>query len=250
MTHPEVARLRAPHLTSSSNLTMMCRMRYPGGKGKCYQRIVNLMPPHSTYIESHLGGGSVLRHKKPAQNNIGIDIDPRVIARWRERDLENCTVVEADAKTYLENRSFTGDELVYTDPPYLPQTRRRARIYRYDYSLEDHMALLEVLAKLPCRVMLSGYDSRLYNERLAQWRKVSFAAKTHTDVRQECIWLNFDSPAELHDGRFLGSSHRERQSVRRRHSRLFRKFDRMPAPERHHVLEQLATRYADGSQAS
>jgi DNA adenine methylase len=228
---------------------MICDMRYPGGKGKCYQRLVNLMPPHSTYIESHLGGGSVLRHKKRAQINIGLDTDPQVISCWRELDLEGCTIVEMDARAYLETYSFIGGELVYADPPYLTHTRRRARVYRHDYSVDDHVALLDVLAKLPCRVMLSGYDSQMYNERLNQWRKVSFAAKTHADVRQECVWLNFDPPHELHDARFIGDSYRERQSVRRRHDRLLRKFDRMPALERRHLLEQLTTRYADETEA-
>ncbi|MBS0352463.1 MAG: DNA adenine methylase, partial [Proteobacteria bacterium] len=48
-------------------------MSYPGGKGKCYQRLINLMPPHETYIETHLGSGAVLRNKRPAKTTIGID---------------------------------------------------------------------------------------------------------------------------------------------------------------------------------
>jgi site-specific DNA-adenine methylase len=39
-------------------------IKFLGGKGKCYQRLINLMPPHQTYIESHLGGGAVMRNKK------------------------------------------------------------------------------------------------------------------------------------------------------------------------------------------
>jgi len=35
-------------------------MRYLGGKGKTYQRIINLMPPRRVYIETHLGGGGSL----------------------------------------------------------------------------------------------------------------------------------------------------------------------------------------------
>ena len=58
-------------------------MRYPGGKGKCFQRLINLMPEHATYIETHLGGGAVMRHKRPAQRNIGIDVDAQVIDAWR-----------------------------------------------------------------------------------------------------------------------------------------------------------------------
>lgn len=48
-----------------------------------YQKIINLMPPHDTYVETHLGGGSIMRHKKPARQNIGIDIDPKVIRAWK-----------------------------------------------------------------------------------------------------------------------------------------------------------------------
>lgn len=60
------------------------RSTYPGGKGGSgvYQTIINLIPPHETYIETHLGAGSILRHKRPATTNIGIDIDPDLIAAW------------------------------------------------------------------------------------------------------------------------------------------------------------------------
>ena len=50
-------------------------MTYPGGKNGpgVYQTLINQIPPHDTYIETHLGGGAVLRHKRPAALNIGID---------------------------------------------------------------------------------------------------------------------------------------------------------------------------------
>jgi site-specific DNA-adenine methylase len=57
-------------------------MRYPGGKGRCYQHLISLMPPHRTYIETHLGGGAVLRHKRPAETNIGLEKDEAVVERW------------------------------------------------------------------------------------------------------------------------------------------------------------------------
>src|SRR5216684_1286815 len=59
-------------------------MAYPGGKNGAgvYQRIISLMPPHRVYIEPFLGGGAVWRLKLPAAVNIGLDLDPRVIAAW------------------------------------------------------------------------------------------------------------------------------------------------------------------------
>ena len=53
---------------------------YPGGKGSSFQKLINLMPPHAVYIETHYGGGAVARNKRPASDNICIDIDPNVIA--------------------------------------------------------------------------------------------------------------------------------------------------------------------------
>ena len=34
--------------------------------GLC-QPIIALMPPHDTYIESHLGGGAIMKRKPPAR---------------------------------------------------------------------------------------------------------------------------------------------------------------------------------------
>lgn len=53
-------------------------MSYAGGKEGpgVFQTIINLMPSHSTYIEPFLGNAAVMRHKKPARLNIGVDLDP------------------------------------------------------------------------------------------------------------------------------------------------------------------------------
>ena len=39
------------------------------------QPLIALMPPHSTYIETHLGGGAIMRRKPGALRNIGIDLN-------------------------------------------------------------------------------------------------------------------------------------------------------------------------------
>lgn len=57
-------------------------MKFPGGKGGAYQKLINLMPPHDVYIETHLGGGAVIRNKRPARSNLGIEIDSEVVEMW------------------------------------------------------------------------------------------------------------------------------------------------------------------------
>jgi DNA adenine methylase len=222
-------------------------MRYPGGKGKCFQRLINLMPPHAAYIESHLGGGAVLRHKRAAQTNYGIDIDPEVIRRWRERHPTLCTLINTDAAAFLESFPYKGDELIYADPPYVRSLRRRARIYRYDYELDQHRRLLQILKGVNCSVMISGYEGTLYAQELQGWRKVSFSAQSHVGPRTECVWMNYDPPYRLHDGSFIGCTFRERQTVRRRQSRWLKRFERMAPGERLHILALLNDRFQGGA---
>lgn len=184
-----------------------------------------------------------MRNKRPSSVSIGIDADASVIERWQRDFPGRCHLIHGDAITYLAEYSFTGQELVYADPPYLPQTRRNPHIYRHEYSEQDHERLLTVLADLPCRVMLSGYDNPMYRERLVGWRRVTFHAKTHVDVREECVWMNFPEVTELHDSSYMGATFRERQTVKRRHQRILDRFEQMGPVERNHILQMLTAQY-------
>ena len=220
-------------------------MRYPGGKGKCYQHIINLMPIHDTYIETHLGGGSVMRNKQPAQQNIGIDIDPKIINIWKDKFSGLCELVLGDSLSFLENYNFNGNELIYADPPYYPETRRNKKIYTHEYTHDDHEKLLILLKEIPCNVMISGYDHPFYNQQLKGWRKVTFNAKTHVDTREENVWLNFEEPDNLHDNRYYGKNFRERQTIKRRQERLYKKIKNMDPIERNELFRWMNTEYPE-----
>ncbi|HDH11789.1 MAG TPA: hypothetical protein ENG83_06285, partial [Nitrospirae bacterium] len=83
-------------------------MQYPGGKGQygIYQKIINLMPPHEVYIETHLGGGGVMRNKHPAMRNIGIELDPKTIRMWDNYNEIDIELIQADAVAYLKSYNF------------------------------------------------------------------------------------------------------------------------------------------------
>ena len=149
-------------------------MGYFGSKatsGLC-QPLIAMMPPHATYIETHLGGGAIMRRKPAALRNIGIDLDARALDAF-ECDYP-VELVHGCAHRYLAEFEFEGAELIYCDPPYLKRTRTSKRRYRFDYEEADHIALLTLLDTLPCQVMVSGYPSTLYDERLARWRSVEW----------------------------------------------------------------------------
>lgn len=211
---------------------MIIAMGYPGGKGKTYQHFINLMPVHDVFIETHLGGGAVMRKKKPASVNIGIERDAVVLAAWRQLAIPNLDLVHGRAEDFLQSYPFKGDEVVYVDPPYLPSTRRQAKTYRCEYTHSDHVELLNLLLGLKCKVLISGYASELYDQKLAGWSRRTFTSKTHVDVRQEVVWFNYEAPRELHDSQHLGSTFRERQTTQRRLDRLKNKVTTMEPRER------------------
>jgi len=55
-------------------------MNFDGGKNGegTYHKL--MMPPHRVFIEAFFGSGAITRRKKPAQLNIGIELDARTIA--------------------------------------------------------------------------------------------------------------------------------------------------------------------------
>lgn len=214
-------------------------MHYPGGKGQCYQRLIGLMPSHDVYIETHVGGGAVLRHKRPARVNIGLDRDPRVI----EMLAAHCDarLQAVDAVAFLRTYPFTGHELIYADPPYLRETRHCARrLYAYEYTREQHEELLDALLGAPCAVMISGYRSDLYTTRLGHWRTATFDVTTRSGRRAtECVWMNFPVPTKLHDPRYVGEDYRARERIKRKTQRWVERVRNLEPVERHALLSAL-----------
>ena len=105
-----------------------------------------------------------MKRKPAALRNIGIDRDARALGAF-ECDYP-VELVHGCAHRYLASIEFQGSELLYSDPPYLKRTRTSRRRYRFDYEEADHVELLELLEAVPCQVMVSGYRSTLYEERL------------------------------------------------------------------------------------
>ena len=204
-----------------------------------YQRLINQIPPHRVYIESHLGGGAIMRYKKLAEINIGIDLDQCALDTWI--GAKHINLVHADAADFLSSYSFMGDEFVYADPPYLPSTRRSDRaLYRFDYTCRQHSVLLEVLTHLPCNVMISGYWSALYGQYLGDWRTIQFTIRTRSgDTAEEWVWMNYPQPKELHDYRYLGETFREREKIRRRIQRYKARLEQLSPLERRAILAEV-----------
>lgn len=215
-------------------------MNFPGGKGGTYQKYINLMPPHDVYIESHLGGGAIMRYKKRSKRNIGVEINPAIIKIWDSKEKIDFELIRGDAVSFLKRYPFTGKEMLYCDPPYLRETRKKYYpLYKYEYSLTQHIELLDVIKSLPCTVMISGYESPLYLEYLKDWNTHSFQATTHHGMATEWIWMNYPEPIHLHDYQYLGDNFREREKIKIKLKRWTARFKSMPVLERQSLLSVL-----------
>ena len=92
-------------------------------------------------------------------------------------------------------RQHDGPEtLHYVDPPYMHETRNMKRgnaAYEMELSPEDHEVLLERLQTLSGAVIVSGYRTELYDDKLSTWSRVDRAAKADgARDRIESLWLN------------------------------------------------------------
>lgn len=111
--------------------------------------------------------------------------------------LSGVLVENRPAIQVLKDHDFS-TTLHYVDPPYVHDTRyegaKNGRVYRHEMNDEEHMQLLQTLLELEGMVMLSGYQSELYEEVLKGWKKIETKARISsgrgTDTRIECLWIN------------------------------------------------------------
>jgi len=92
------------------------------------------------------------------------------------------------------------DALFYVDPPYVHS--KRSRLGRSDYAFEmsdeDHRSLSTILKDCSGMVILSAYESDLYNELYAGWIKAVRAV--HGDgacSRTEVLWINPNAAGKI-----------------------------------------------------
>lgn len=208
-------------------------MRYIGGKNGdgTFQRIINLIPPHRVYIEPFLGSGAILRHKRPAAHSYGIDLalapNPALV------DRQDVTLLQQDGIAFLESYQWSGDEFIYADPPYLLSTRGGRRYYAHELEDPGHARLLAAAVKIPAKMMISGYDSPMYNAALIGWRRVEFIAYTRQhQKRTEVLWFNYEPPEVLHDHQHVGGDYRDRWRIEKRRRRWVARMKRLAPLER------------------
>jgi hypothetical protein len=124
---------------------------YFGSKGTSglYQAIIAMMPPHDTYIETHLGGGAIMRHKPAALHNFAIDLDINALRAFKceypVRKITWCAI-------NFSPRISLVDVNWCIAIPYLQYTRTSSRRYRLNIISRDTLICLSCSKGFPVRL--------------------------------------------------------------------------------------------------
>lgn len=120
---------------------------------------------------------------------------PEVIEQAAERlkHNRNC-IVQIDNRNVFEliPKYDRENVLIYLDPPYLLETRKNKKVYRYEFSDDEHEELLKLIVCSKAKIIISGYENEIYKKYLNGWRLEKTTTKDQAGNRKtECIWLNY-----------------------------------------------------------
>lgn len=114
-----------------------------------------------------------------------------IVERLRQVQIENRPALEVIKRFNYEN------VFIYIDPPYLLSTRA-GKQYKHEMMDADHEELLKELLQNKAKIMLSAYESDMYNEYLKEWNKVYFrSCAEHGKSRTEVVWMNYEVEQQL-----------------------------------------------------
>ena len=120
------------------------------------------------------------------------DLIMKAAARLKEVQIEQRPAIEVI-------RRFNNPKcLIYCDPPYLLETRNSSKQYNFEMSNKDHEDLLNTVLESKSKIIISGYESDLYNDALKGWRKkTGFSLTQSMRKAKEVLWMNYDCEKQL-----------------------------------------------------
>lgn len=118
------------------------------------------------------------------------------VARLRSSTTHLVQIEHMDALRLIA-RYNNPDTLMYLDPPYLRSTRKGGALYNHEMDEAGQRELLSLIVKSKAKIIISGYDSEMYNSALADWhRDETQSQTTSAELATEVIWMNYAPPME------------------------------------------------------
>lgn len=121
------------------------------------------------------------------------------LPEWIIEVTERLRMVQIENRPALEvmERFNYKNVFMYLDPPYLFGTRN-GKQYKHEMSDMDHEEMLKKSLQSKAKIMISGYESEMYNDYLKDWEKRSFnSCAEHGKPRTEIVWMNYKQTSQM-----------------------------------------------------
>lgn len=114
-----------------------------------------------------------------------------IAERLRKVQIENRPALEV-----IERFNYS-NVFMYIDPPYILGVRA-GKQYKHEMSDSDHEEILKTALQSKAKIMISGYESDMYNDYLKGWNKVCFSScAEHGKPRTEVVWMNYQKYMQM-----------------------------------------------------
>ena len=121
--------------------------------------------------------------------------------------LKNVDIRQGDGVALIDSLKDNEEAFLFLDPPYVADTRAKGARDIYGKEMSDHeqIRLLETIQHAKSKVLLCGYESRLYDEYLLTHgykryklcdivKACQFVEGRKKDIAEEYIWVNYELP--------------------------------------------------------
>lgn len=88
---------------------------------------------------------------------------------WISRRLKNVVLECMDWKYILRKYGTQEDSFLFVDPPYILRGKRNG-LYEIPFTIDDNRELSKRLKELPCKVMVTHYPNKLFDNYYKNWR--------------------------------------------------------------------------------
>lgn len=113
--------------------------------------------------------------------------------------LSSVVIEHKDIFDLLDKYDFE-NVFLYLDPPYVKETRLSNQEYDCEMTDEQHEKMLQKTITMKSKIMVSGYESELYEKYLNKnngWCKIIFESPNAKSNAKEVLWMNYEKEENI-----------------------------------------------------
>ncbi|MCP4178122.1 MAG: hypothetical protein GY756_10175 [bacterium] len=213
---------------------------YTGNKGglNISHFLINYIPLSKRYFSLFYGQGGL--ENSPLLSGVNWLCSEKDHA-LHSFSTTSAVIVESCYKDLVATFTFTQDDFIFADPPYLFSTRLSKKpIYKHEFDIPEHEVFLDYMISLNCRILITHPYSALYAKKLENWSFVPFQYQSRGGLFKDGIWFNFaPGNVALVNYSCLGHNNIKRQQIKRKRLRFVNKFNALSFHEKQAIIQEL-----------